>query len=138
MAYNISNIIAIRTGGVFSDDIDVRDMEKRIREIIRIMACEDAVWSDIDLDEDSLSDCLSRELKSHKGRYVVIAGVFNYWTWPQSSEFSRRLSKEFGTEVLHICWDECGTEIQAALFLDGMNAADVKENQIAATLRRLI
>jgi len=90
-------------------------MKERINRIVKDL--EDTEFG-TDIGDD-LSYCLSRELTGHKGSYVVIAGVFNYWTFRKSTEFARRLSKEFGTEVMHMCWDEQNDNVQCQIYLDG-------------------
>ena len=139
MGYYVSNMIGIRTGGVFSGETDMEDLKKRIYKIIEeIRSEENEEWSDIDLYDGSCDYAMSHELISHKGTYVVIAGVFNYWTWNKSSEFSRRLSKEFGTEIMHMCWNEERNEVQCNIFLDGKPLFEVCENPIGRILRRVI
>ena len=132
MSYCVSNLIGIRTGGVFSGDTDVEDMKERITKIIAEMK-EGKTPPDI----KSLSHCMSGELVAHKGAYVVIAGVFNYWSWDQSSEFSKRLSQEFGTEVMHMAWDEELERLDCAVFLDGRSLHEVQENPLGRIVRRV-
>lgn len=137
MSYCVSNLIGIRTGGVFSGDTVMEALEKRIAVVVgQIQSEKDEYWSDIDITPESLPRCLSRELSAHKGSYVVIAGVFNFWTWPKSIEFSRRLSKEFGTEVMHCCWNEETGERNFEVFLDGGPLDGVGENPISSVMRR--
>lgn len=132
MGYYVSNIIGIRTGGVFSDAVDADDMKRRIIKVIKDMdnVCNPTVGV--------FDYCLSKELIGNKGSYIIIAGVFNYWTFKLSSQFSKELSKEFGTEVLHICWDEERGTVQFGLYLDGEELSDVSENPIHQIMRRII
>ena len=133
MGYCVSNMIGIRTGGVFSGNTDLDDLKSRVAKIIAEM--RDTEFNpDI---ADNPSHCMSRELEAHKGSYVVIAGVFNYWTYDKSSEFAKRLSKEFGAEVMHMCWDEENDQIQCNVFLDGRSLFEVAENPIGRILRRV-
>jgi diphthamide synthase (EF-2-diphthine--ammonia ligase) len=111
MSYCISHMIGIRTGGVFSGEVDVEDMKSRITKIISKMK-EEEIDPEIDL-----SFCLSKELTGPKGSYVVIAGVFNFWNFKDASEFVKRLSEEFGVEVIHICWDEEQDTVQCQICL---------------------
>ena len=134
MGYYVSNMIGIRTGGVFSGNTDMDDLKSRVAKIIAEMR-ETNFNPDID---DDPSHCMSHELEAHKGSYVVIAGVFNYWTFDRSSEFARRLSSEFGTEVMHMCWNEENNEVQCQVFLDGHSLFEVAENSIGRILRRVV
>jgi hypothetical protein len=63
---------------------------------------------------NGIASCLSPELEGGQGSFVVIAGAFNYWSWEDAAEFSRRLSTSFtDCEVLHSCveyQDECEPE----------------------------
>lgn len=136
MGYYVSNLIGIRTGGVFSGETDIEDVKKRVTNIIHEMK-NDENWNDINISEDSLPNVISNELVASKGSYIVIGGVFNYWTWDRSSEFSKRLSKEFGTEVLHACWDEQKGEKNFDVFLDGKLIDEVNENPIWSIIRRV-
>ena len=133
MSYYVSNMIGIRTGGVFSGNTDLDDLKSRVAKII-------AEMRDTEFNPDIADDpshCMSQELDAHKGSYVVIAGVFNYWTFNQSSEFSKRLSKEFGCEVMHMCWDEENNDVQCQVFLDGRPLFEIAENPIGRILRRV-
>ncbi len=133
MGYYVSNMIGIRIGGIFSDKIDLDDFKSRIAKVIAEM--RDTNF-DPDISDDP-SSCMSGQLEAHKGSYIVIAGIFNYWTFNISSEFSKRLSIEFGTEVMHICWNEQKDEIQCQIFLDGHSLFEVAENPIGRILRRV-
>ena len=132
MSHCVSNMIGIRTGGVFSPDVDIEDMKGRIANIVAEMR-DGYYWTDIEDDPH----CISGELAAHKGGYVVIAGVFNYWIFNRSSEFSRRLSKEFSTEVMHMCWDETNNTVQCQVFLNGHPLFEVAENPVGRILRRV-
>lgn len=79
----------------------------------------------------------SGELESHKGSYVVIAGVFNHWQFDSVSVFAKELSKEFGTEVMLMSWDEEINEVHCQIYLDGNALFEVSENPIGAVLRRI-
>lgn len=130
MAHCVSNMIGIRTGGVFSDNVDSDDMKNRIAKIINgFDYCE--------LKEEQLQYCISSELSGNKGSYVVIAGVFNYWLHHEASEFAQKLSAEFCTEVMLMSWDEESEFVQCNIFLDGKQLFDVSENPIGRILRRI-
>lgn len=133
MGYYISHMIGIRTGGVFGGDTDMENLHDRIAAVIKELR---GTSEDTDIPEDP-AHCMSRELVGHKGSYVVLAGVFNYWNWSQASAFSRRLSAEFGTEVMHMCWDEEIGAVQCQVFLAGKPLFEVSENPIGRVLRRV-
>lgn len=138
MSYYVSNLIGIRTGGVFAGPADIEDLKRRIFSIIdQLKSEENEIWSDIPDNKPIWEQCISRELVASKGSYVVVAGVFNFWSWEKSSEFSRRLSKEFGTEIMHICWNEETGEVNHGVFLDGKLRDDVDENPIGSIMRRV-
>ena len=87
MGYYISHMIGIRTGGVFGGKTDMDDLRSRIAKIILELRPTE---NDPDIYVgDHPTRCISTELEAHKGCYVVIAGVFNYWVWEKASEFSR-------------------------------------------------
>jgi len=209
MGYYVSNIIGIRTGGVFSGKIDIKDVRERISKIILEMREEESKiyathkipcpkcggkeihtfyetvlgnmvnyeWQEVcdvphenesykcqtckhkwprdkydptireqldaakppDLGDKSGNSrhCMSRELVAHKGSYVVLAGVFNHWKYPNVCEFAKRLSKEFGTEILVMSWDEEANTIQVNIFLAGKPLFEVCENPIGQIIRRV-
>jgi len=134
MGYYISSMIGIRTGGVGAGGTDMDDLKRRLRAVAKQMEAED--WL-VDFDTDDPSHCMSQELVAHKGSYVVIAGVFNYWDYSATSEFARRLSKEFGTEVMVMTWDEERDQVQCNIFLDGEELLEVAEHPIGRILRRV-
>ena len=133
MGYYVSNMIGIRTGGVFSADADVNDMRARVAKIIAEMKETD---NPPDIGDDP-SHCMSGELTAHKGSYVVIAGVFNYWRFDQAQVFSRRLSEEFGVHVMHMSWDEEKCEVQCQIWLCGKPLYEINEHPIGDVLRRV-
>lgn len=145
MGYYVSHMIGIRIGGVFSDETDMDDLRRRILACIRAMPEDDRPFDDVKTNdglvhyalEQWLDKKLSKELWADKGSYVVIAGVFNYTGWKQLSKFSAALSKELGTEVMHMCWDEERDEIHADVFLDGEPIRNVDENPVDRVLRRV-
>jgi hypothetical protein len=138
MGYYVSNIFGIRTGGVFSGKTDTDDVKERIKKLILAMRSECGVEPDMGGEDGDPSHCMSKELEAHKGSYIVLAGVFNYWRYEYSSEFARRLSLEFRTEVLHMCWDEEIDEVQCQIWLDGKQLFEVVENPIGRIMRRII
>lgn len=137
MGYYVSNMFGIRTGGVFSGSVDHDDMTKRIAAIVLRMRNTEHN-PDLGDTAGDPSHCMSKELEAHKGCYVVLAGVFNYWTYEYSSKFARALSDEFGTEVMHMCWDERRHEVQCNIWLAGKPLLEVNENPIGQILRRII
>jgi len=134
MGYYVSSMIGIRTGGVFSNKTDMDDLRTRIRKVS--LECEKE--GGIGLVQHDPSNCMSRELVAQKGTYVVIAGVFNYWTWNWTSVFASKLSKEFGTEVMIMTWNEENGDVNCNIYLDGEELFEVVENPIGRTLRRIM
>lgn len=136
MGYYVSNMIGIRTGGVFSGDTDTKDFKKRLEAVLAELHSEkNKVWSDV---QSRMNFAVTKELEAGKGAYIVIAGVFNYWRYEKSSELAKRLSKEFGSEVMHMCWDEEQDEVQCNIWLDGKPLFQIAENPIGRILRRII
>ena len=130
MAYCVSNMFGIRTGGVFSDEVDMEDMKKRINEV----SARTKVGSRGLVD---MSYCTSAELTATKGSYVVIAGVFNYFLYEDAKEFAKELSKEFQTDVMHMCWDEERDTVQCNIWCAGEPILEIDENPIGKILRRI-
>lgn len=126
MGHNNSNMIGIRSGGVFSGGTDMKEAKAKINKIIL------ETGNDYDV---NLDNCMSRELTAHKGSYIIIAGVFNYWGFDRASKFCLRLSVEFGSEVMLMSWDEATNEIRCQIFLDGKPLFQVSENSIGRVLR---
>ena len=136
MGYYVSNMIGIRTGGVFSGDVDIDDMRSRIGSVVMDMREGDNPPNLGDKTGDP-SHCMSQELGACKGSYVVIAGVFNYWTFDSAREFARRLSSEFGTEVMIMSWDEECDHVNCQIYLAGKELFEINENVIGQTIRRI-
>jgi hypothetical protein len=136
MGYYVSNLIGIRTGGVFSEPADVDDMRQRITAIVLSMRGTDHDPPFAGEPGDP-SHCMSRELVASKGGYVVIAGVFNYWTYEKSSVFAQRLSQEFGTDVMHMCWNEETDQVRCQLWVAGRSVLDAVEDPVGKILRRV-
>ena len=137
MGYYISSMIGIRTGGVFSGEVDIDDMKARIARIVREFR-EAGKTVDLGDEHGDPSHCMSRELEGHKGSYVVLAAVFNYWDHKAVGEFAAALSKEFGTEVMQMTWDQERDSVDAAtVWLDGKPSCDVEENPIGRMLRHV-
>lgn len=134
MGHYISNIIAIRTGGVFSDDIDIEKVKERINKIINNMRKIDEYE---DFPDSITKFSMSNELSATKGSYVVMAGVFNYLTFEVMEFFSKELSKEFGVEVILTSWDEESDDFYSNMYLDGKNYFNVKEHPISRVIRRV-
>ena len=135
MGYYIDHMIGIRTGGVFSGKTDMDDMSRRIAAIVR--EADGSNQPDIYVSDDGKIQSLSPELVAHKGAMVVIAGVFNYWAGEDVDWFCKRLSEEFGTEVLHMEHDEQTSGTRCNIWLDGHSLWDVNENPIGRILRRV-
>ena len=135
MGYYVSTMIGIRTGGVFSADVDVEDIKTRMNKVLDDN--RDDLNAAFSLYLSDINYCTSRELVATKGGYVVMAGVFNYWSYNDSSLFARALSKEFGTEVMIMSWDEERDRVQCNVFLDGRQLFEVNENPIGQVLRRI-
>lgn len=132
MGYYVSNMIGIRLGGVFSGDADMDDLATRVLKL--------ATEHEADVfprDDGSLPHCLSRELVARKGGMAVIAGVFNHWTFDRVEPFAAALSKEFGTEVLLMSFDEEQETTQCQVYLDGKPIHDVSESPIGRVMRRV-
>ena len=145
MGYYVSHMIGLRTGGVFSGGVDTEDMRERISSYIKKIN-KNYYGDDRDKKNPSESypidihpsvPCMSRELSATKGSYVVIAGVFNHWHFEDASKFSKALSLEFGTEVMHMCWDEEVNEINCEIFLDGKPLIENSANPLGQILRRI-
>ena len=134
MGYYVSSMIGINTDGIFSENFDIGDVTATIKRIAKEYADSGGV---IDIDLDDPSHCISRELEAHKGSYVVIAGVFNYWGYEYVSEFASLLSKEFRTEVMVMTWNMERDEVNCNIYLDGEELFEVVENPIGRTLRRI-
>jgi len=133
MGYYISVMIGIRTGGVFSSPVNLEDIEKRIKQ----------------LQEEKNSHffntkyAMTKERHMTKGDYIILAGVSNGWNWKSWSDvsgvedFAKSLSKEFGTEVIAIAWNEQTNKLDSGVFLDGDNITNVEENPISRIIRRV-
>ena len=134
MAHYVSSMIGIRIGGVFFEEADIGDLTKRISKVAKEIKKN---GFSVDFNADDPSHCLSKELVAHKGSYVVMAGVFNYWTYDSVSEFAKRLSKEFGTEIMVMTWDEENNNVQCNIFLNGKPLFEIEENPIGKVLRRV-
>ena len=137
MGYYVSNMIGIRTGGVFSGDAVVDDIRERIARIVVDMRDGDNA-PNLGGKDGNPSHCMSKELVARKGGYVVLAGVFNYWTFDSVSVFVRRLSEEFQTEVMLMSWDEEQDTVQCQVYLAGRELFEVNENPIGRILRRVV
>ncbi len=145
MGYYVSNIIGIRSGGVFSGETDVEDVKNQIKKIVLEMREEskkeeseifdpDLGWKDGDP-----SHCMcDKELVGSKGSYIVLAGVFNYWTFNVVEQFAKRLSEEFGTHVMLMSWDEEQDIIKSDVYLNGKSIKEINEDPISSALRRVV
>ena len=134
MGYYVTNIIAIRTGGVFGGGVIIDDLKEKVFSVIRSLKDTEDEPDLFEGDPFPMSD----ELVAHKGSYVVIAGVFNYWKYERSKVFVKKLSETIGgNEIFHVCWDEQTDEIRIELWLSGKAMLNVDENTIGRVLRRL-
>lgn len=131
MGNYISNMIGIRLGGVYGGKTDMDNLKSRVAKIVAEMKAGD---NPPDIGDDP-GHCMSQELEAHKGSYAVIAGVFNYWSYESVSVFAARLSKEFGTEVMLMSWDEERDAVQCNVFIDGVPLLEVAEPLIGRKLR---
>jgi len=131
MAYPISTMIGIRTGGVISGDIDLDDLKERILTVVERINEEDSLCNVYDYN-------VSAELHGSKGSYVVIAGVFNYWHYDATSNLAKILSKEFETEVMVMTWDEQNNDMQCNVFFAGEPISMINEPTISKILRRTV
>ena len=136
MSYYVSHMIGIRVGGVFSDPVDIEEIRQRIKKVIIEMREADDHVNLGGTDGDP-SHCMSKELVANKGSYIVLAGVFNYWKFEAASVFAKRLSDEFGYEVMHMAWDEELDHVQCQVWLDGKPLFEVSEDPIGKILRRV-
>lgn len=141
MSYCIANMIGIRTGGVFSCAMDMEALTKRVAKVASDLKAKaksglsDRIWTP-DLNCADPSHCMSKELTGHKGSMVVLAGVFNYWSFEQVSQFASALSEDLGTEVMLMSHDLERDTVQCQVFLAGRPLHEVHENPIGRTLRR--
>lgn len=133
MAYPISTMIGIRTGGVFAGDTVMDSLKGQIIDVIAKME-EDNISCGVSA--KTLDGCISSELTAMKGSYVVIAGVFNYWDYAKTSEFGKRLSDKLGTEIMVMTWDEDLDTFQCGIFLAGKDLKDVNEDLVSRICRR--
>ena len=132
MGYYVSHMIGIRTGGVFSADTDEADVRERIAKIVTSLR-----GTDNDPDIGDAPHCISTELTAHKGSYIVIAGVFNYWKGAAVDAFVKALSVEFNTDVMHMEWDEVENGARHTVWTNGTNAHDSEEHPILQMVRRV-
>jgi len=133
VSYPISTMIGIRTGGVYYKGSDMNYLKRLIVNVINKMEKDDVPC---DISEQTLGGCMSTEQVAPKGSYVTIAGVFNSWNYEHSSEFGKRLSKELGTEIMVMSWDENTNKIKCGVFLAGKDIRCVSEDLISRALRR--
>ena len=133
MGHYVSNMIGIRSGGVFSGRTDMPDIYSRISKIVKEMD-----EGEFPTDIDDIPLCISNELIAHKGSYVVIAGVFNYWGLNSAGEFAKALSAEFGTEVMYMSWDEERDVVFCQIYLAGKPILENTEDPIRQILRRIV
>ena len=143
MGYYVSNMIGIRISGVFAgklSDEGMRQLKDVIAGVVKKMR-EDDDEREPDLGDENgdPSHCMSGELEAHKGSYVVLAGVFNYWRYPYASVFVQRLSLALeGHEVMHMCWDHESDEVQCQVWLNGKPLFEQVEDPIGRVLRHVM
>ncbi len=126
MGYYVSHMFGIKAGGVFSGDIDMEDFNTRLQAVYERYT-----------GEPGKGITPGVEQTGNKGAYIVLAGTYNYWLYPHASRFASMLSEEFGTEVMHMCWDEQKDEVQCQIWLGGKPLFEVNENPIGQILRRI-
>jgi len=136
MGYYISNMIGIRTGGVFGGKTDMNDLKNRISKIVLDMK-NAGEYPDLGNKKGNISHCISKELVAHKGSYVVIAGVFNYWGYREAEKFVKKLSNEFQTEIMFMSWDEQTNKVWCNIYLAGKPILEILENPICKIIRRV-
>ena len=90
----------------------------RVQRLIQTLH-EEGLLVAIGGDDCNLAHSMSQELAGHKGRYVVFAGVFSEWTFGYASIFAQRLSEEFGTDVMLMCWDHENWTVQCQVYEEG-------------------
>lgn len=116
-------MIGIRVGNVFScGSLDMEDFKTRLRKVIK----ETEEWMAPDISDDL--SCVSNELVAHKGSYVVIAGVFNYWDFEQVKFFAQKLSVEFGNAMCMSVDDDRSMQCEA--FLDGLTLKEYEYREL--------
>jgi len=96
MSYCHTNVIAIRTGGVFDGECEMDFLRKAIQETYDSL-------DKIKINHPEKSDLdryLSKELFGGKGSVVVLGGVFNHWYFEYVCEFAKALSAKLNTDVL--------------------------------------
>lgn len=113
MGYCVSNIIAIRTGGVFSDSTDI---EKLKQVVVKVAKCHEDLP---ELLQDIKTLPISVELTATKGSYAVIAGVFNYTGFNTFAPFVQDLSKVLDTYIVYTCWNEQTNNLKSLVFSHG-------------------
>ena len=112
MGRYITNILSIETDSIYPNGADLRDMLERITKIAQALIKEGEVIDFPSLEDDisclqnAIVDCMSKELKAHKGNVVVLAGIFNYWQFERAEVFAKRIAKEFDTDVTLTSWDQ--------------------------------
>lgn len=129
-------MIGIRTGGVFSGKADMEDLRARIKKVIR--KTEHEYPFGMEEGSEEMHDVISHELEAGKGSYVVIAGVFNYFSFKSASEFAAALSEEFGVEVMLMHKYEVTDTVRVNIFLCGKPLFEINENPVRTVLRRVL
>jgi len=85
------------------------------------------------------SHCVcEKELAGSKGSYIVLAGVFNYWSFEAAEQFAKQLSEEFGTHAMLMSWDEEQNVIKSDVYLEGKSIREIDEDSISSALRRVV
>lgn len=136
MGYYVSNLFGIRMGGVFSVDADMDEVRRRVQSLVLSMRDDIDHNPPLGGEDGDPSHCMSGELVGSKGGFVVIAGTFNYWSFDRSTEFARRLSEVFETEVMHMCWDQETDDVQCQMYLAGRPMLEASEDPVGRVLRR--
>lgn len=138
MGYYVSSMIGIRTSGVFGGEPDMEDTKARILKVWKAGEDGEPIWGNAK-DAEWINWAMApKELSATKGGLVVLAGTFNYLGFNRmGDEFGCNLSKEFGTEVMVMSWDQEQDAVQCQVYLGGKPLFEVHENPIGRILRRV-
>lgn len=109
-------MIGIRCGGVFSEVPDEETITKIKSDILEVSK---TLEMEYDINSERLDWTLSKPLCGPKGDYLVIGGIFNYWSWSKVSLFAAALSQKLGVSIFAACWDEDSEKLNCQVFRDG-------------------
>ncbi len=115
MSYCIAHMIGVRIGEVFSGEADLAALLAVAEEIaVEMRETGDAPRCPI-------SQCMSGALEGGKGSFVVISGVFNYWTHTKAA----------------MSMDEEIDEVRCNIYLRGQPVMEANESPLGRALRRI-